>query len=72
MYAFTKTRSTKGFGDLENVLLMLYAGAIPIVPLIGFDIFRKRGDQVKQRICLALFALQIAVSAAAVYFKFFA
>lgn len=54
------------------ILLVLYAGLIPIVPLVGVDVFRKRNDKIKMYICWGLFGLQLLISGCAVYFKFFA
>lgn len=53
------------------VFMVLYAGIIPVVPLIGFEIFKSRGDSTKKYICLGLFFLQLFISGAAVYQKFF-
>ncbi len=38
------------------------AGIIPIVPLIGADIFRRRKDHVRRNVCLGLFLLQLVLS----------
>ena len=54
-----------------DVLLVLYAGAIPVVPLIGVNIFKKRGELGKQAICIALFFIQLLISGSAIYYKFF-
>lgn len=52
--------------------MILYAAAIPVVPLIGVNIFKKRGELGKQAICMALFGMQLLISGMAVYYKFFA
>ncbi len=38
------------------------AGIIPIVPLIGVDIFRRRKDRVRKNVCIGLFVLQLLLS----------
>lgn len=44
------------------LLLMIYAGAIPIVPLIGAEIFKRRKDTLRRNVCYVLFALQLLLS----------
>jgi len=46
-----------------TVLLILYAGLIPAVPLAGAEIFKRRGDDARRRICWFLFFVQLALSA---------
>ncbi len=43
-------------------LLLLYAGAIPLVPLIGAEIFKRREDTSRRNVCYVLFALQLMLS----------
>ncbi len=38
------------------------AGIIPVVPLIGADIFRRRKDNVRRNVCIGLFVLQLILS----------
>ncbi len=38
------------------------AGLIPIVPLIGVDIFRRRNDRLRKNVCWGLFVLQLLLS----------
>lgn len=45
---------------------MLYAGVIPIVPLIGAEIFKRRADSLRRNVCYGLFGLQLLVSIAAI------
>lgn len=45
-----------------KVLFVLYAGLIPLVPLIGVEIYRKREDKSRKLVCLGLFALQLMIS----------
>ncbi|MDL2217535.1 hypothetical protein LJC27_02640 [Christensenellaceae bacterium OttesenSCG-928-M15] len=39
------------------------AGIIPLVPLVGAGIFKKRKDKLRRNVCYGLFALQLALSA---------
>lgn len=41
---------------------IIYAGMIPLVPLFGVSIFKKRKDHVKKNICIGLFVLQTLLS----------
>lgn len=45
-----------------KLFFVLYAGLIPMVPLIGVEIFRKRSDKRKLKICAALFFMQLCIS----------
>ena len=56
---------------MMEFFMILYAAAIPVVPLIGVHIFKKRGQLGKQAICMALFGMQLLISGMAVYYKFF-
>ena len=47
---------------LTKILFILYAGVIPLVPLLGVKAYKKSGDVVKRNICWGLFALQTLVS----------
>ena len=44
------------------ILLLLYAGIIPLVPLIGAEIFKRREDISRRNVCYLLFALQLLLS----------
>lgn len=44
------------------ILLLLYAGAIPLVPLIGAEIFKRREDIPRRNVCYVLFVLQLMLS----------
>jgi hypothetical protein len=41
---------------------IIYAGMIPLVPLFGVRIFKKRNDNVKKNVCIGLFVLQTLLS----------
>ena len=45
-----------------KVLFVLYAGLIPLVPLIGVEIYKKRKDSSRKLVCWVLFALQLMIS----------
>lgn len=45
---------------------MLYAGIIPVVPLIGAEIFKRRADALRRNVCYGLFGLQLLLSIAAI------
>jgi len=45
-----------------TVAFLLWAGIIPLVPLLGADVYRRRGDRVKRNVCWGLFALQLMLS----------
>ncbi len=47
-----------------TALLIFCAGIIPLVPLIGADIFSRRKDKVKRNVCIGIFALQLMLSGA--------
>ncbi|MEG1547224.1 MAG: hypothetical protein RR232_04030 [Clostridia bacterium] len=47
-----------------DVLFVLYAGAIPAVPLIGASIFKRRKDNLRRNVCYALFVFQVLLSCA--------
>lgn len=70
-YIYNNRQSICYEGETMTILMLLYAGVIPMVPLMGYDIFKKRGDDIKKLICLALFFLQLIISGAAIYTKFF-
>ncbi len=46
-----------------RALFVIYAGLIPIVPLIGVEIYKKRGDKLRKLLCWGLFGLQLLISA---------
>lgn len=45
-----------------TMLLLLYAGAIPLVPLIGAEIFKRREDVSRRNVCYVLFVMQLLLS----------
>lgn len=45
-----------------DALFLLYVGAIPVVPLIGAGIFKRRKDTRRRSVCYGLFALQLLLS----------
>ena len=45
-----------------TIAFLLWAGIIPLVPLLGADVYRRRGDRVKRNVCWGLFALQLMLS----------
>lgn len=55
-----------------TALMILYASAIPLVPLWGAGYFRKKKQRGKQAVCMALFLSQLLISGAAIYMRFFA
>ena len=54
-----------------DALFLLYVGAIPVVPLIGAGIFKRRRDTRRRNVCYGLFSLQLLLSigCAVVYLK---
>lgn len=38
------------------------AGIIPIVPLLGVEIFHRRKDRTRKNVCIGLFVLQLLLS----------
>ncbi len=38
------------------------AGIIPVVPLVGINIFHRRKDNVRKNVCIGLFVLQLLLS----------
>lgn len=50
-----------------TTLLILYAGIIPVVPLIGAEIFKRRSDDLRRNVCYILFVMQLLLSAAYVF-----
>ncbi len=38
------------------------AGMIPVVPLVGANIFHKRKDNTRKNVCIGLFVLQLLLS----------
>ena len=45
-----------------DALFLLYVGAIPVVPLIGAGIFKRRKDTRRRNVCYGLFALHLLLS----------
>ncbi len=45
-----------------DALFLLYVGSIPVVPLIGAGIFKRRKDTRRRNVCYGLFALQLLLS----------
>ena len=54
-----------------DALFVLYAGIIPVVPLIGAGIYKRRKDTVRRNVCYGLFLLQLLLSIlyVVVYFR---
>ena len=50
-----------------NLPFVLYAGIIPVVPLIAVEIFKRRKDQLRRDICYALFGLHLFLSIASIF-----
>ena len=50
-----------------NLPFVLYAGIIPVVPLFGVEIFKRRTDQLRREICYALFGLQLFLSIVSIF-----
>lgn len=46
---------------------MLYAGSIPLVPLLGAQHYARRADNVRRNVCYGIFALQLLVSATCIF-----
>lgn len=49
-----------------DIAFMLYAGAIPVVPLIGVEIYKRRKDTRRRNVCYGLFVLQLIISVASI------
>ena len=47
---------------MQTAAFLLWAGLIPVVPLIGADVFRRRKDRVRRNVCWGLFVLQLLLS----------
>lgn len=45
-----------------TAVFIFCAGIIPLVPLLGAEIFQRRKDRARQRICIALFLAQLVLS----------
>ncbi|HOR13053.1 MAG TPA: hypothetical protein PKX46_03930 [Clostridia bacterium] len=45
-----------------GALFIFCAGIIPLVPLIGAEIFSRRKDKIRRNVCIGLFALQLMLS----------
>ena len=45
-----------------DIAFMLYAGSIPVVPLIGAEIYKRRQDTRRRNVCYGIFVLQLLVS----------
>lgn len=45
---------------------MLYAGIIPAVPLIGAEVYKRRGDTLRRNVCYGIFLLQLLLSIASI------
>ena len=45
-----------------DMLFILYSGIIPVVPLIGAEIYKRRDDKRRRNVCYGLFALQVLLS----------
>lgn len=49
-------------GESMGALFIFCAGIIPLVPLIGAEIFSRRKDKIRRNVCIGLFALQLMLS----------
>ena len=47
---------------LTKLLFVLYAGLIPLVPLIGAHAYSRSGSTRKRNVCIAIFAVQTLIS----------
>ena len=47
---------------LLKILFVLYAGAIPLVPLLGAQKYKKDGNDKKRFVCMLVFAVQTLIS----------
>lgn len=45
-----------------HILFIAWAGLIPLVPLIGAETFKKRGDSKGKLACYVLFGIQLLLS----------
>jgi len=45
-----------------DALFILYSGLIPVVPLVGAEIYKRRDDKKRRNVCYLLFAVQLLVS----------
>lgn len=50
-----------------SLAFILYAGAIPLVPLIGAEIFKRRQDWHHRDLCYALFLFQLFLSLVSIF-----
>ncbi len=53
-----------------KVFFFTYVMLIPIVPLVGAEIYRKNDDKYHKKICMFLFVVQLIVSILSVVFYF--
>lgn len=54
---------------MNNIIFALYAGLIPVVPLVGIEIFKQRKEARKALLCRLLFWAQVALSGVMIYIK---
>ena len=47
---------------IRDIAFVLYVSAIPIVPLCGYDHFRKKDSASKALVCIMLFVMQTLLS----------
>jgi len=47
---------------VRTAAFIFCAGIIPLVPLIGVRIYKRRKDKVRRNVCYGLFALQLLLS----------
>ena len=50
-----------------NLAFILYAGAIPLVPLIGAEIFKRRQDWRHRDLCYVLVLVQLFLSRVSIF-----
>ncbi|HMM31883.1 MAG TPA: hypothetical protein PKB13_08925 [Clostridia bacterium] len=47
---------------MRTAAFIFCAGIIPLVPLLGAGIFKRRKDKVRKNVCYGLFSLQLLLS----------
>ncbi|MEN6470834.1 MAG: hypothetical protein ABFC62_05130 [Clostridiaceae bacterium] len=47
---------------MKTAAFIFCAGIIPLVPLVGAGIFKRRKDKLRRNICYGLFGLQLLLS----------
>ena len=47
---------------MRTAAFIFCAGIIPLVPLIGAGIYKRRKDKIRRNVCFGLFGLQLLLS----------